>query len=279
MAVKNGEQTLAEALTALADQHYDGWWELVVVDAGSTDRTIEIAESFTARFPRVTILGSDMPAVAAVAHNRGVRACSGEVIVFVDADDVVGADYLESMGRALAVHPLVGAMMDIGRLNPPADVKRRRPLQTDLIEVFCDYRPAVIGATMGVQRSAFEQVGGFDETLATQQDLDLSWRLFDAGYPPATAPAAVLHYRYRSELAEIFRQHYNYGWGEVQLYAKYRVHGMPGRSIRQVLGSYYRLLTALPGLASKAGRQRVATIGGMLAGRLSGSLNLRLTYL
>jgi glycosyltransferase involved in cell wall biosynthesis len=278
MPVKNGEQTLAEALTALADQHYAGWWELVVVSGGSTDRTVEIAESFTDQIPNLTILASDIPAIPAVAQNRGVQASTGKVIVFLDADDMVGTGYLESMGTALAVQPLVGATMDITRLNPPSDVKRRRPLQTDLIESFCNYRPAVIGSTMGVQRSAFDQVGGFDETLATQQDLDLSWRLYDAGYPPVPVPAAVLHYRYRSKLAEIFRQHYKYGWGEVQLYRKHRAGGMPGRTIRQVFGGYYRLLTALPGLASKAGRQRVATIAGMLSGRLSGSVKLRLLY-
>jgi glycosyltransferase involved in cell wall biosynthesis len=279
MPVKDGEQTLAEALTALANQHYADWWEVVLVSGGSTDRTVEIAESFTDQIPNLTILASDIPAIPAVAQNRGVRASSGEVVVFLDADDMVGADYLQSMGKALSAQPLVGATMDISRLNPPTDVRRRRPLQTDLIESFCNYRPAVIGATMGVQRSAFDQVGGFDETLPTQQDLDLSWRLYDAGYSPVPVPAAVLHYRYRSKFGEIFRQHYKYGWGEVQLYRKHRAHGMPGRTIRQVLGGYYRLLTALPGLASNAGRQQVATIAGMLSGRLSGSLKLRLLYL
>jgi GT2 family glycosyltransferase len=279
MPVKNGEQTLGQALTALADQNYGGWWELVVVSGGSTDRTVELAESFADRIPHLTILASDIPAIPAVAQNRGVRASTGEVIVFVDADDVVGADYLESMGRALAVRPFVGARMDIGRLNPSADAERRRPLQTDVIEVFCNYKPAVIGAAMGVQRRAFEQVGGFDETLATQQDLDLSWRLFDAGYRPVAVPTAVLHYRYRSELGQIYRQQYMYGRGEVELYRKHRHNGMPARSMLNVLASYFRLLTALPGVVSAAGRQRVATIVGMLTGRLSGSLKLRLAYL
>ena len=279
MAAKNGEQTLAEGLTALADQHYGGWWELVLVSGGSADRTVEIAESVTDRIMNLTVLASDIPAIATIAHNRGVRASKGEVIVFVDADDVVGATYLKAMGKALAVHPFVGATMDIARLNPPADVRRRRPLQTHLIESFCDYRPAVIGATIGVHRSAFEEVGGFDETLDTQEDLDLSWRLFDAGYQPIPVPDAVLHYRYRSELGQIYRQQYSYGWGEVQLYRKYRHLGMPARSLRQVLGSYYRLAAALPGMVSKPGRQRVATMAGMVAGRLSGSLKLRLAYL
>jgi glycosyltransferase involved in cell wall biosynthesis len=279
MPVKDGEQTLAEALTALADQHYGGWWELVVVSGGSTDRTVEIAESFADRIPHLTILADETPAIPAVAQNRGVEASTGEVIVFVDADDMVGAHYLESMGRALAVHPFVGASMDITRLNPQADARRRRPLQTGEIDVFCNYKPAVIGAAMGVRRIAFQQVGGFDEALSTQQDLDLSWRLFDAGYRPLAVPAATLHYRYRSDLGEIYRQHYKYGWGEVQLYRKHRHRGMPGRSLLHVLAGYYRLVVAMPGIVTKVGRQRVATIAGMLIGRLHGSLKLRLAYL
>ena len=92
-------------------------------------------------------------------------------------------------------------------------------------------------------------------------------------------PGAVLHYRYRTGPREIFQQERGYGVGEVVLYRKFREHGMPRRSLRQTLGGWARVVFALPGLLSPEGRARFATVAGMAAGRIGGSLRYRTPYL
>ncbi|GLY30205.1 glycosyltransferase family A protein [Kineosporia sp. NBRC 101731] len=276
---RNSASTLAGTLESVAAQEYPGWWETVVVDNGSRDATVEVAQGFAGRLPNLRVLRVPEPGFQAAALNHGIAQSTGEVIVFVDSDDLTAAGYLEKMARVLAAVPYAGGELEVGRLNPPPVRARRDLLQSRHIDVFCDYRPAVVGASMGVRREAIARVGGFDEALPTQHDLDLSWRLAEAGVPATFVPGAVLHYRYRPGSRETFWQERGYGLGEVVLYRKFRARGMPGRSPRQAVGSWARVLFALPGALSPAGRARLATVTGKAVGRLEGSLKHRTSYL
>jgi GT2 family glycosyltransferase len=276
---RNSESTLAETLEAVTTQHYPGWWEVVVVDNGSTDRTGDVARSFEGRLPNLQVLRPDEPGFQAHGVNHGITHSKGEVIVFLDSDDVVGQDYLLHMGKALATHPFAGARMDIDRLNPPEVRTRRAVLQATRIDTYCAFRPAVVGAAMGARREAIDAVGGMDPSLPTQHDLDVSWRLAAAGYPATFVGDAVLHYRYRTGAREIFSQERGYGEGEVVLYRKFHGDGMRRRSIAKIAASVIRLLVALPGARTEEGRARIATMAGILVGRFEGSRRYRTFYL
>ena len=82
MIVKNEEEVLARCLDSIAGL----WDELIIVDTGSTDRTVEIAESYGA-----TVLHTEWgrPGHKGDARNVGIRAATGDWIVVVDADEVV----------------------------------------------------------------------------------------------------------------------------------------------------------------------------------------------
>lgn len=82
MIVKNEEEVLARCLDSIAGL----WDELIIVDTGSTDRTVEIAESYGA-----TVLHYEWiaPGNKGDARNVGIRAATGDWIVVVDADEVV----------------------------------------------------------------------------------------------------------------------------------------------------------------------------------------------
>ncbi|MBA8796137.1 glycosyltransferase involved in cell wall biosynthesis [Friedmanniella endophytica] len=276
---RDAATTLGEALAALATQDYPGWWEVLVVAGGSTDATAALARTYADRLPRLTVLEDALPAGAAAAQNRGIAASRGDVLVFLDADDVVEPGYLLAMGRALATRDFVAGRLDLGRLNAPEAVRRQRPLQSSGLDVFCGWRPAVVGAAMGARRTVVEQLGGFDEELTTQQDLDLSWRLMDAGHDPLFVRDAVVQYRYRATPASVFRQQRSYGEGEVRLFRKHHAEGMPRRTVLQVGASYVRLARAALGLRTPAGRMRCATMAGLLWGRLRGSITQRTLYL
>lgn len=279
MPARNSERHLGEALDALAAQVYPAWWEVIIISGGSTDRTVQIARSYRERLPHLQVLASAEPAIPAAAQNLGIAAASGEALVFLDSDDRVGPEYLLHLGRALTGHELVGGRVRVEEINTAEQVAMRRPLQDHEIERFCGYRPAVIGAAMAARRVSVQQVGGFDETLVTQQDLDLSWRLAEAGAAPAFAPEAVLHYRYRAGARQLLRQHIGYGLGEVRLFRKHAAAGMPRRHVGQIVMAYLRLGASLPQLRTAGGRNRVAASAGLLVGRLVGSARHRTLYL
>jgi glycosyltransferase involved in cell wall biosynthesis len=279
IACRNSASTLAETLESLTRQSYGAWWEVLVVDNGSTDATSPVAREFATRLPNLRVLSVPVPGYQARALNYGIEQSTGEVFAFLDSDDLVADGYLEALGRALATAAFVGGRMDIARLNPAGVRNRRRQLQEDGIDVFCGYRPAVIGASMGAQRQQMEKVGGFDESLPTQHDLDISWRLAEAGCEATFVPGAVLHYRYRTGAREFFRQERGYGVGEVVLFRKFRDAGMPSRSALRVLLGYARLMLALLRTPLPGGLARSATALGISVGRLEGSIRHRTLYL
>jgi GT2 family glycosyltransferase len=252
---------------------------VVVIDNGSSDDTAAVARRFESRLPNFSLLRTPNPGYQARALNYGMSQSKGEALIFLDSDDVVGPDYLLHVAKALVDAPFVGARVDIHLLNPPEVQERRRPLQQERIDSFCDYLPAVIGAAMGGRREPLERVGGFDETLPTQHDLDISWRLAAAGYPATLVREATLHYRYRTGARAIFQQEHGYGMGEVVLYRKFRSQGMRRRTVPRVVVAYARMLIALLGLPQAGGASRFATMLGMNLGRLQGSIRHRTFYL
>jgi cellulose synthase/poly-beta-1,6-N-acetylglucosamine synthase-like glycosyltransferase len=276
---RNSALTLSETLESVAAQEYPGWWEVLVVDNGSMDGTAVVAGRFAARLPGFRVLRPEDPGHQARGLNVGIEQGKGEAFVFVDSDDVLAPGYLRHLGAALATAPLVGGAMDVERLNPPDVRSRRKALQRHRIDEFCGFLPAVVGASLGARREALLAVGGFDEALPTQHDLDICWRMHRLGYAPTFVPGAVLHYRYRCSPGAIFRQEYGYGQGEVLLYRKFAAAGLGRRSPLQVAAAWARLALAAARVRRPGGRARLATQLGVLTGRLRGSLRYRTLYL
>ncbi|GAB3252837.1 glycosyltransferase [Kineosporia babensis] len=276
---RNSAATLERTLNSIARQEYAGWWEVVVVDNASTDATVAIAQKFQNRLPNFRVLRVPKPGFQASGLNHGIEQTTGEAIVFMDSDDLAADGYLDKMARAMATEPYVGGQLDVLRLNPLEVRDRRELLQVERIDKYCGYLPAVVGASMGARREAVLKVKGFDESLPTQHDLDISWRLAAAGVPATFVPGAVLHYRYRTGPRQIFEQERGYGVGEVVLYRKFRKQGMPGRGLREAAGDWVRVLRALSQVLLPGGPARVATAAGIAVGRLEGSWRYRTPYL
>jgi glycosyltransferase involved in cell wall biosynthesis len=273
-----------EQLAALAAQDFDGPWELIVADNGATPATLAVAAEFRPAIPSLRLVDARGRPGQAYAVNVGARAARGVDLVLLDSDDVVAPDYLRLVRDALQDHAFVGARLDSDTLNPGWLRRRRRPMQADGLEELLDAgRPAVIGAAMAVRRAAFVAVGGFDETMDTQIDLDLSWRLQAAGHSPAFVRDAVVQYRYRQQLASLWRQEHAYGVGEARLYAKHRgdagAAGLPRRRLRRTLRGWADVALAVPAAVTRSGRARLVTAAGAASGRLVGSIRHRTLYL
>jgi GT2 family glycosyltransferase len=136
---------------------------------------------------------------------------------------------------------------------------------------------------MAVRRAAFVAVGGFDESMDTQIDLDLSWRLQAAGHTPAFVRDAVVQYRYRQQLTSLWRQEHAYGVGEARLYAKHRggtgTAQLPRRRLRRTLRGWADVAVAVPAAVTRSGRARLVTAAGRASGRLVGSIRPPHAYL
>ena len=115
----NAAATLAEQLEALAEQDYEGDWEVLVVDNGSSDATADIARRYAGRLPACTVVEGRRRGHAA-PRNDGARAARGELLAYCDADDVVARGWLKALAAAARRYDLVGGWLDPEPLNDEA---------------------------------------------------------------------------------------------------------------------------------------------------------------
>ena len=216
----NGEQRLREQLAALSRESVDGGFEVVIADNGSTDDSRAVANAF---FDRIDMRIIDASATRAhgFARNEGARVARSDNIVFLDHDDVIMPGYLEAMARALRHSDFVAARVDTGALNQGwlAEV-RSVPQAVGLGE---GPLPWAYGGTLGIRRSVFEMVGGFDTSLGVSaEDVDLCWRVQEAGIALRFVPDAVLQYRFPETYRGLWRQGRRYGLGQTLVDRRHR---------------------------------------------------------
>jgi glycosyltransferase involved in cell wall biosynthesis len=277
---RNSAGTLAQQLDALAAQRCSVPWEMIVVDDGSSDETVQIARSYVGRLPDLQVLETTVPRLQAEGINAGVAAARGRHVLVVDSDDEVAPGYLEAMHEALCRHPVVGARIDEEALNPPWARVRYHPMQRDGLSTLHGFLPVIVGAALGIRREVLDAVGGFDPASTPLIDMDLSWRLQLAGHPLAFAPDAVLRYRYRTGLRATFHQKRNYAVGDVRLAAQYAPHGL--RRHHQVKAGVHRAVDVLGRLIRIRDRRSALlamdVLGGAV-GRVQGSIRYRHLFL
>lgn len=92
----NVERYIADCLNSLQEQSYDDF-EIILIDDGSTDSSLELAENFRRDCSKCTLWRSDFNRGLGASRNKGVELANGEFVCFVDADDVVSPDFLANL--------------------------------------------------------------------------------------------------------------------------------------------------------------------------------------
>ncbi|MCS6994623.1 MAG: glycosyltransferase [Anaerolineales bacterium] len=160
----NEEVLLPHLLADLQAQTFRDF-EVIVADAGSRDRTVEMAQQMGAR-----VVPGGMPAVG---RNRGAEAANGNFLVFLDADTRVASDFLEKVHAELEERFLDLATCEIQPIsNHPLDGLLHDFTNLAIkIGQFTD--PHAPGFCIIISRRLFRRVGGFNESLKLAEDHDL----------------------------------------------------------------------------------------------------------
>lgn len=279
IATRNRVRFLRGQLEALCRQEWPGGWEVIVADNGSRDDTAEVVRSYSGRLPGLRLLDASAVPGTPYAQNQAARVALGDAFLFVDDDDEVGEGWLTAMGRALTEHPFVAARIDASKLNAPWLLGSRSSAQRHGLQQipYPPYLAHAAGATLGVRRSTFEAVGGFDETLLAVCDTFFCLRVQLMGVPLQFVPDAVVHMRFRTSLRGMYGQARGYGQYSTLMYRKMRELGMPPlpHPIRESLGKWWYIVRCLPGLRRKSMWGHLAFHLGYRMGRLRGSLKHR----
>lgn len=179
-----GERFLGEALDTIAAQTYPRI-ETIVVDDGSPDASAELAMSRTG----VRVLREPHRGVAA-ARNAGIAAATGELIAFLDQDDLWRAAKIASQVALLGQHP----RLDIALCHVEAVLLDGTPHPSWLTWETA-VQPGYVPSAWLVRREAFARVGLFDTSYRMVCDADWLARAKDAGLESRTLADTLASWR------------------------------------------------------------------------------------
>lgn len=215
----NAERTMEPCLASLEVLNYPDY-EVIVVNDGSTDRTLAISE----RFPYCRIISQPNMGLS-VARNVGAEAATGEIVAYTDSDCVADPDWLTYLVARMVGSDLVAC----GGPNfpPPEDslvpaavaVSPGGPTHVLLEDEVAEH---IAGCNMAFRRDVLLGLGGFDPLYrAAGDDVDICWRFQDAGYRIGFAPAATVWHFRRNTVKAYLGQQRGYGKAEALVYGKH----------------------------------------------------------
>ena len=190
----NAERYLAQALesvltetAALGGGH---GFEVIVVDDASGDGTLSVADSFAGR--GVRSLGRPAQGGPGAARNSGVAAAQGELLAFLDADDLWPAGrlslLLSALARAKAPAIAFGHVRQFACPSMDSDTRRRLRIPHEAGPGYCT-------GAMLLSREDHLRVGKFNEALRVGEFIEWFGRARDLGYTIALVPDIVLERR------------------------------------------------------------------------------------
>jgi glycosyltransferase involved in cell wall biosynthesis len=215
--IYNEERYIEKCLGSLLDQDYPKeMYEIIAVDGGSNDRSMEIARRM-AKSGKIKVF--ENPAkIAASAINIGIKNSKGEIITRVDAHSYVEKDYLSSAEK---VFQRTGEKVVGGPVHMVKDTPFRKAsaivLHSKLGVGSVPYRTMKQSGyvdsiqTGSYKREVLEKVGFFDESLPPGEDFDLNARVRRKGYKILLDPSIKFHYYPRDNYSSLVKQYFHYG--------------------------------------------------------------------
>jgi glycosyltransferase involved in cell wall biosynthesis len=226
----NEERFIGKALDQLADQFESDRYEIIVIDGRSEDRTRAVVDEFKMRRPDVKVVLVDNPARnIPTALNLGITAATGNIIARMDAHAVPSDGYIRrcvevlqsgtagAVGMPCLVRPGAGTLVARGiaaAVSHPfgiGDAKYRLgsggPPQESVDTVaFACFR-----------KSIWKELGGYNETLHTNEDYDFNYRVRRSGREVVLDRSGHCDYFARTTLKALATQYIRYGGWKAEM--------------------------------------------------------------
>ena len=242
--VYNGEADLPELISCLQAQSYPrAQVEYLFVDNNSSDRTFSILQASAANSP-ITIrpLSETQIQSSYAARNTGIRAATGEIVAFTDADCRPQPQWLHALIEPFVkpdVAMVAGEIVALPGTTLLEEYAERQETLSQKHTLAHKFLPYGQTANLAIRRQAFEQVGLFRPYLNTGGDADICWRILQQNLGRLEfAPNAIVQHRHRPTLKELESQWRRYGKSNRYLHELHGVELMREITLREC---YYRL--------------------------------------
>ncbi|MDC7998471.1 glycosyltransferase family 2 protein [Gilvibacter sediminis] len=177
--------------SVLVQTHPD--FELLLVNDGSTDGSLQVIEPFLAD-PRVKLINQENRGASA-ARNAGIAQASKPYIALLDADDIWYPEHLETLASSITAFPDESVFANNSHLQEGSNKRQRNysvatanhKIKLDFFEASC-IDSVINSSTVAIKKELLKAVGGFDESLSRTEDTDL-WIRVGAKVPVVFDPA------------------------------------------------------------------------------------------
>ena len=204
--VYNGQTTIRETVDSVLKQTLTDF-ELLIINDGSTDNTLEIVESIAD--PRIKIFSYPNKGLSA-SRNRGIREAASDLITFLDADDLWSSDKLATQHQVLTEHPLADVAYSwtdyIDENSEFLQAGLHITANGDVLAKLLTVNFIESGSNVLIRQSALRSVGFFDESLPAAEDWDMWLRLAQASEFVAVSAVQVFYRRTSSMSSNVVRQ-------------------------------------------------------------------------
>jgi GT2 family glycosyltransferase len=224
-----GILTLRDCLAGLRKVQYPAF-EVIVVNDGSGEVIQSISEQFRVRLINIPRSG------LSAARNVGLQAAAGEIVAYLDDDAHPDPHWLQYLAHTFMTTDFAA----VGGPNIPPPTRDHvveclahapgGPVHVLLSDTEAEHIP---GCNMAFRKTALQIIGGFDPQFrAAGDDVDICWRITDAGMKIGFNPGAMVWHHRRRTVRTYWRQQVGYGKAEALLErkwpAKYNAAGHPG---------------------------------------------------
>ncbi len=221
----NEEVTLRNCIESLVTQTYDKF-EIIIVDDGSTDRTLDVARSLL-HYEKVVVLSKPNGGKAS-ALNYGIKHSRGNIVVCVDADSIFLKDTLEKLLEPFS-NPKVAAVAGNVKVANRNKVLAKNQALEYIIGINLQRRmftkldcvPVIPGAIGAFRKDIIQEVGGYSlDTIV--EDMDLTVAISKKGYKIEYAGNAIAYTETPECYNDFYKQRYRWTYGTFEVINKYK---------------------------------------------------------
>jgi glycosyltransferase involved in cell wall biosynthesis len=209
VTVLNEEKNIRDLIVSLIPQEQP--FEVIVVDSMSSDRTPKILEEYAAKYDFIKYYGKKTTRGA--GRNYGVSMANYNYLAFIDGDAIAGEHWIRNLRMFTETYDLVaGKSINTGNMK----------YSMERLKLFYKgFDVTLPSSNLMYSKSLFMDLGGFDESFVTAEDIDLNIRAVRAGARYTVCDKCVVYTKTRETFRDFKKQAYWNGYGRWQLREKY----------------------------------------------------------
>ncbi len=211
ITVRNEERYISYLLDSLVIQEQP--FEIIIVDAHSTDKTREIVKRYMERYEFIHLY--EKGGSRGAGRNYGVEKATYDYVAFTDGDDLVNPFWLREIRKSFlgGADVVAGKTIYIG-YGPWERLER--------VELFYKgFDVTYPSCNLAYKKELFQKIGGFDTWFVTAEDIDLNIRAVDMGAKFVHNENAIVYHRTRDSFYSFAKQAFWNGYGRKQLTLKH----------------------------------------------------------